>query len=393
MSDQLRVHIWSPGLSDFKGGIQVYSQFLLDALQTVCPNALYDVFLMHDRKKKVTSTKQSVSLGKECVFHYAGHIPNRYRTIAFAARLGCAGLVQRPDLIIATHLNFTVVADQLKRAVGTPYWAIAHGFEAWDIQRPALRQALLNADRILAVSTYTRDRLLQTLPLAPDRIQLLPNTFDANRFRVSAKPEGLLKRYGLTPNQPVILTVNRLAAGEPFHSYDQILAALPRIRESLPNVHYLIVGKGDDRPRLEQVLIDRQLQDCVTLAGFVPDEELPDYYNLCDVFAMPSKLEGFGIVYLEALASGKPVLGGNDGAIDALQQGRLGALVNPDQVDAIAHALTQILLQTYPNSLLYQPHTLRQAAIQAFGFDAFCHTLSDLLHTSSMAPQLAFHPS
>jgi glycosyltransferase involved in cell wall biosynthesis len=99
---------------------------------------------------------------------------------------------------------------------------------------------------------------------------------------------------------------------------------------------------------------------------------------------MPSKGEGFGIVYLEAMACGKPCLGGNqDGALDALVQGELGVLVNPDDIDEIAQALIQILQGEYPNALLYQPERLRQAVIEHFGFEIFqqqlCEYLQDFL--------------
>jgi len=124
------------------------------------------------------------------------------------------------------------------------------------------------------------------------------------------------------------------------------------------------------------------LQECVTLTGFVADDELCDHYNLCDVFAMPSKGEGFGIVYLEALACGKPTLGGNqDGAIDALCHGELGALVDPDDIGVIAQTLIQILQGTYPHLIMYQPEILRQKVIDAFGFERFKQTLANLIQS------------
>jgi phosphatidyl-myo-inositol dimannoside synthase len=174
--------------------------------------------------------------------------------------------------------------------------------------------------------------------------------------------------------------VARLESSEQYKGYDQILRALPTIRAQIPDVHYILVGKGSDRPRIEQTIADLKLQDCVTLAGFIPDEELCDHYNLCDVFAMPSKGEGFGIVYLEALACGKPTLGGDrDGAIDALCNGELGVLVNPDDVDVIAQTLSQMLQKTYPHPLLYQPQALRERVIATFGFKQFQQTLQKLL--------------
>ncbi len=368
-----------PGLFDFKGGIQTYSGFLLQALQQLNSeshsDSPIDVFLMHDRPRSLSADDHSR-------FYFSGHVPSRFRAPTFASTALAAGIQQRPDLVISTHLNFTVAAYWLKRLTGIPYWAVAHGFEAWNVQRPALRRALAHADKILAVSSYTRNRLVQEQALAPERVSLLPNTFDAQRFQVAAKPAHLLERYQLTADQPIILTVNRLAAGEAYHPYDRVLAALPQIRQVIPNVHYLIVGQGDDRQRLEQLIVDRQLQHCVTLAGFVSDADLPAYYNLCDVFAMPSKLEGFGIVFLEAMASGKPVLGSNqDGGIDALTQGRLGALVNPDDTAAIAQTLVQILQGHSSNPLLYQPEALRQAAIATFGNEPFKQTLAQLLQT------------
>ncbi|WP_017300809.1 glycosyltransferase [Nodosilinea nodulosa] len=363
------LHLWTPGLFDFKGGIQTYSSFLLEGLQAVLPGATLRVFTMHDAPATLpTSAPARIS------YHTTGHVPGRLRAMAFAAQTGRAALRDRPDLIIATHVNFTPIAHGLKRLAHLPYWGIAHGFEAWEVAKPQVRRGMAGADKILAVSGFTRDRIDQSQAL--QNLGILPNTFDSRRFQVAPKPRHLLDRYGLRPDQPVILTVNRLAAGEPFHSYDQILAALPTLQAALPNVHYLIVGKGDDRPRLERLIADRHLQAQVTLAGFVSNDELPDHYALCDVFAMPSQLEGFGIVYLEAMACGKPVLAGLDGGQDAVKQGELGALVDPENAAAIADRLIQILSGTYPNPLMYRPQALRQSAIAAFGPQAFQRCLA-----------------
>ncbi|MEP0885042.1 glycosyltransferase [Trichocoleus sp. ST-U3] len=378
-SPQNNIHLWVPNLFNFKGGIQVYSAFLVEALGTLFSDISYDIFLMHD-----TQASECFFCSQKTNFNFAGAWPLPVRTPAFAAQVIGRGFWQRPNLIITTHLNFTVAAYWLKRLTGIPYWTVAHGFEAWNIRHPTVQMALRHADHILAVSSYTRDRLLTTQNLDPSKVSMLPNTFDSNRFKIGSKPTHLLERYGLKAEPAILLTVNRLAASEPYKGYDKVLEALPQIRQVIPNVHYMIVGKGDDRPRLEQFIRERQLQDCVTLVGFVPDAELCDYYNLCDVFAMPSKREGFGIVYLEALACGKPTLGGNqDGAIDALCHGELGALVDPDDVDAIAETLIQILQGTYPNPRIYKPEALRQTAINAFGFEMFQQNLLELMEKYS----------
>jgi len=369
------LHLWLPNIFEFKGGIQVYSLFLLAALQGIIPEARYRVFLKHD-----CAAPPAPALLPQTRFHCSGRVPLRWRTPAFAAQLALGGLIERPELIVTSHVHFAVVAAQLNRWLGLRYWIVAHGVEVWNIQRPDLRNALHRAERILAVSGYTRDRLLAEQDLDPQRVAILPNTFAAERFRPGPKPPHLLARHQLRPEQPVILTVARLDASQPYKGYDQVLRALPAIQQHLPEVRYLLVGQGSDRPRLEALAAELRLANSVIFAGFVPDGELPDYYNLCDVFAMPSRGEGFGIVYLEALACGKPVLGGNqDGALDALCHGELGALVDPGDVGAIAATLTAILQGCYPNPLLYQPEQLRAKVVEVYGFARFTRTLAGLL--------------
>jgi len=377
MPPPMSLHLWFPNMFQFKGGIQVYSAFLLRALQNLYPDRDYQVFLKHD-----TNVTPDLQFLPQTQFHFTGQWPPALRTLGFVIQLLHQGFWKRPDLIIATHLNFTQAAWWLNRFCGVPYWTIAHGVEAWNIKRPQLKLALQRADRILAVSGYTRDRLLKEQALDPSKIDLLPNTFDVDRFQIQPKPIKLLDRYRLSQDHRIILTVARLDSSEQYKGYDQILRALPKIRQRIPQIHYLLVGKGSDRQRVEQLVDQLNLEDCVTLAGFVSDEELSDHYNLCDVFAMPSKGEGFGIVYLEALGCGKPVLGGNqDGAIDALCHGELGVLVNPDRVEEIADALIQILQGTYAHPLLYQPERLRQRAIEVYGFEQFQRTLAQLMAT------------
>lgn len=275
------IHIWFPNIFEFQGGIQVYSAFFLQALQYLYPNSKYNIFIKND-----TCCLSNVSLIKDTRFHFTGKWHLKLRTLAFATQILGYGIWQRPSLVIAAHIHFTIAAYLLKCLFGIPYWTIAHGLEAWNIQRPTLKLALQNADCILVGSNYTRDRLLKEQELDPNKVLVLANTFDANLWRIGTKPNVLLKRYALNHDQPIILTVARLSQSEQYKGYDKILAALPQIRQAIPNIHYILVGKGDDRPRIEELINKLQLQECVTLTGYVPDEELGDYYNLCDVFVM-----------------------------------------------------------------------------------------------------------
>ena len=189
LAAQTHCHLWFPNIFEFKGGIQVYSAFLLNALESLYPNWHYQVYLKHD-----TRSPSNLARSPNTQFYCTGSLPLPLRTVGFAAQICGAGLWQRPSLAIATHLNFTVAAYWLKQLTGMRYWAIAHGVEAWDINRPTLQKALHHADRILAVSSYTRDRLLQEQNLDPAKVSLLPNTFDADRFKIQPKPQYLLER-------------------------------------------------------------------------------------------------------------------------------------------------------------------------------------------------------
>ena len=371
-----KIHVWLPDILQFKGGIQVYAAFLIQALEQVLPDSDRNVFLKND-----THTTENIKFDKQTKISFAGRWKSTFlHTPIFAAQVLWAAIAERPDLIICGHINFSPLAAKIFNLLKIPYWVIVHGIDAWNIEDLSKIDGLNSAQKIVSVSNYTRDRIVREQNISPDRSPLLPVTFDANQFTVKPKPQYLLDRYKLAPEQQIILTVTRLASGDRYKGYDQILQALPAIRRQIPNICYLLVGKGNDRDRIEAMVDDLGVRDCVILAGFVRDHELADYYNLCDLFAMPSKGEGFGIVYLEALACGKPTIGGNqDGAIDALCNGELGILVNPDSIDEIAETIVQILRKKHSLSILYEPEMLRQNAIAKYGFEQFKRNLVALL--------------
>ncbi|MDZ8106301.1 MAG: glycosyltransferase [Nostoc sp. DedQUE12a] len=377
MKNQYHFQLIFPNIFGFKGGIQVYSIFLLKALQDLYPEANYDVFLKYDKHNlKKDPNLQFLDSTK---FHYFGHLPRLLQTILFAINIIVLAILQRPTVVISTHVNYATACYALKRITGIPYWVVAHGLDVWEIDSKITKLALKEADRIISVSNYTRQRLLAETDIDPQKIVVLPNTFDAKEFQIKPKPTYLLKRYNLREDQPVILTVTRLGRMAKYKGYDQIIHALVKVRSQIPDVRFILAGKGDDLPRIKALVNSLNLEDSITIAGFVPDEELCAHYNLCDVFAMPSKGEGFGIVYLEALACGKPVMAGNqDGSVDPLAQGKLGCLVDPDNVEEIAENLIQILQGNFSNPAIYQPEYLQQKTIETYEFRQFRARLAKL---------------
>ena len=195
---------------------------------------------------------------------------------------------------------------------------------------------------VTSVSRYTRRRLLEWVGIDPARVKVLPNTVDP-RFQPGPKPGYLLDRYAAR-GRKVLMTVSRLASSERYKGHDRVIRSVPRVLLEHPETIYIIVGDGDDRPRLEALAAEFGVAEKVRFAGRVAPEELPDHFRLADVLVMPSTGEGFGIVFLEAMASGIHVIGGNqDGSLDPLADGVLGRAVDPDNQEELASAICTAL--------------------------------------------------
>jgi len=257
------------------------------------------------------------------------------RAVALAAR-------QRVDAVLCGHLYAVPLAAAIAGVRRVPLWVQVHGTDAWEPLGALHRRSLSAAALITSVSRYTRTRLLAWADVHPHRVRVLPNTVDA-AYAPRPRRDDLLARYGLAGRR-IILTVGRLAALERYKGHDRIIAALPGILARVPDAAYLVVGSGDDQPRLARLAAQAGVATSVVFAGQVPEGELADHFGLAHAFAMPSTGEGFGIVFLEAAASGLPVIAGNaDGSVDALADGRIGRLVDPLNVAEIEAALVDAL--------------------------------------------------
>ena len=167
-----------------------------------------------------------------------------------------------------------------------------------------------------------------------------------DRFRIVARSPQLIAKYKIASKR-VLLSVGRLV---PRKGIDRTLEAMPKLLQRHPDLHYLIVGDGPYRERLQQMVAELGLASYVTFTGPIGDEELRAHYALCDLFVLPNRempdgdTEGFGLVFLEANACGKPVVGGRaGGVVEAVQDGHNGLLVNGDNVDSIVEAVCKLL--------------------------------------------------
>lgn len=256
---------------------------------------------------------------------------------------------ERPRAVQIATVGDGSQAVWLRKWLGLPYLVYAHGNEilgALESADPKKVTALRRADRVLAVSRFTAG-LVEKVGVAPERIAVVHPGCDAERFRPSAPDAALRQRWlGSRSRDRVVLTVGALVTRK---GQDMVIRALPSVRRAVPDVTYVIVGEGPHRGPLEELARQVGVADQVVFAGAVDAKDLPPLYALSDVFAMPSReqerdVEGFGLVFLEASASGKPVVGGRSGGIpDALVEGRTGLLVDPQDPDDIAAALTRLL--------------------------------------------------
>jgi phosphatidyl-myo-inositol dimannoside synthase len=284
------------------------------------------------------------------------------------------------DVIILGHINLAPVGLLIKLLFPRKkLLIIAHGIEVWNIRSYLHKRLLLQVDTILAVSNFTRDRMVDTLKLPAEKISIFHNSLDPffNLPREFRKPEYLLERYGLDKKNRVILTVARLSSTEVFKGYDKVIAALAEIRHSNNGLRYLLCGKCDpaEKIRLRQIIQERGLEEAVIMPGYISEAELIDHYLLADLFIMPSKKEGFGIVFIEAMACGLPVIAGNqDGSVDALENGELGILVRPDDQAEITAAIEKQLHTPADKQVL------QARVISRFGTKAYTQQVNSLIN-------------
>jgi glycosyltransferase involved in cell wall biosynthesis len=248
------------------------------------------------------------------------------------------------DFVVCCHLNLLPVAWIAGALAGCRVVLIIHGIDAWKPTKNVMINFLAaRIDEFIAVSKVTKDRFVAWTGLDPEKGMILPNSVDLDVFRPGPKSSRLLEKHGLQ-GKSVLMTVGRLVSEERYKGFDEIIELLPALSRMEPSIVYVIVGEGNDRRRLEAKARDIGVSDRVLFAGFVPEGEKCDYYNLADAYVMPSRGEGFGIVFLEAMSCGVPAIGSiADGSREALLNGKLGALVDPDDAEGIARAVLDAL--------------------------------------------------
>jgi len=316
------------------GGIQQYNRNLSAALASTFPDDRFTIISLHDSPDAICAEKSDNIKIKFC-----GHLNSPWiRKAAFITETLYAYISHRPAFLICGHVDLSPLAFFMKKIFGLKYALLTHGTDVWTIKAGIKYMGFKNADMILTVSRYTKAKLVSN-GVDARKIRYLPNAVDMSLFYPKDTNHMLRQKLGLI-NKRVLLTVGRMHPDEKYKGHDIMLDVLGKLDKKYT---WLVVGSGEDLPRLRKKAIESGVSDRVIFLGEVSGEELCDYYNLCDCFIMPSKGEGFGIVFLEALACGKCVIAGNkDASLEPLMGGRLGFTVDPDDFDSITKTIDSV---------------------------------------------------
>jgi glycosyltransferase involved in cell wall biosynthesis len=282
--------------------------------------------------------KRSVMTGgsRICFFGCGGSKP-RFLSRAFLLA------VRQPHIVVALHPNLAPIAMAMKAiAPGISSVVVVHGVEVWTPLPFPARFALQSADRVLAPSQDTFSRAVKAQHLQATKVRKLAWSlgpeFDERKSMITVLPPENF------PQGRIILTVGRWDASEAYKGVDHLIAAIPALLKPFPDVHLVAVGEGTDLPRLQTLARDSGASDHIHFLPFIAHDQLPGAYDVCEIFAMPSRGEGFGLVFIEAMARAKPVIGGaHGGTPDVIDDGINGFLVSYGDVGQLEDRLTRLL--------------------------------------------------
>jgi glycosyltransferase involved in cell wall biosynthesis len=299
--------------------------------------------------------------------------------IQFAlAALRAAG--RKPALMIALHPHLAPIV-WATRARGRKFRSIVftHGVEVWQPLGWPRGAALRRADLVIGPSADTVQHLISEQRILPGKVQRLPWGLDPEFEARVAAATPLSPPPGFPRTGRIILTVGRWDPAERYKGADTLIAALPRVLKTAPDTSLVLVGDGDDRPRLEQLARDLGVSEHAHFLYGLTPEQLFACYASCDVFALPSRGEGFGLVFLEAMACAKPVIGGAHGGIpDIVEDGVTGLLVPHGDVERLAQALESLFIN--PSRAREMGARGRDRLEKTFSFAQFQLRLTQILN-------------
>jgi phosphatidylinositol alpha-1,6-mannosyltransferase len=275
------------------------------------------------------------------------------------------------------HVGIARAQNLVPRVVRRPYAVLLCGIEVWD---PALgadrKRTLRNATLRLAISEYTAARVSAAHPdigsIIACPLALLPEVPSASSLELA-----VLERIG----KHSVLIVGRMSSAERYKGHDELLECWPIVLQQVPDAQLVVAGQGDDLTRLREKAADLGISSSVLFLGFVSDGTLAAIRERVAMFALPSRGEGFGLVYLEAMRAGLPCIGGaNDAAVDVIVHGETGLLVNPQNSRALSETILTMLRSEALRARFGAAG--RERFEKEFTFERYCARLAPILSTA-----------
>ncbi len=355
--------VLAPEIFRHQGGISRVSRHYLQVVSELSDPVPLDLIVLNDAEAPANE------LARYAATHARLHLCNR-------SKWACWKAVWRATQTPGAHVVCTQVylspllwiARKLGRSLS--YEILLHGVEVWKPLSWSLQMALQGARHVFSVSRYTKDYVGSRYPKIGAKIIVLPNALDP-QFAAT------LLEQNNEPNQsPTILAVSRMAAHDVTKGIDHLIEAMPAIRRAIPDATLRIVGDGADRARLESLARLNEASASISFLGAVDDTRLQEDIQECRVFALPSAKEGFGLVYLEAMASGRPCIVAQAGGAPEVIDEHSGIAVPYGDVAELANATIRAL------TTIWNPARIKARA-QHFSYAAFAERWRKLVLNSA----------
>ena len=352
------------------GGIETFNRCLIKALDQIAARngRRVRIFSLLDTSEQFAA----MPLGPQMEIHcFSG---NRV-SFTFAA----VAAARRADLVLFGHVNFSPLA----LLAGPPSKALfVYGVDVWRVMPTLQKFGVSRMQRIFSISSFTAESMASLNRIERGRFTLLPLTLDPGYVDLGNRQTRGRSELCL-PDGRMLLTVSRLNTSDAYKNIDRLMQALPPVFDRFPDAFSVIIGEGDDRARLERVSHDLGIAAKVLFRGRVSDDLLPSYYKNCDIFALPSTKEGFGIVFLEAMYYGKPCIGANWGGVpEVVANNHTGILVDSPSPANIQNALLRLLNDASLSRTFGERGKTRFE--QEFAFPWFCQRVERIV-----CPELA----
>jgi glycosyltransferase involved in cell wall biosynthesis len=309
------------------------------------------------------------------------HIINLHQPFSAAGTLSSRASNGIPTVYTCHSLSFEEYASQTSKPTNSREW-LSLRMQLFG-RRLLERKVLRKSDHVLVLSEYTKEKLQKTYGLSSAKIHIIPGGVDLNRFRPSEDKQALRNRLVIPSGHFTLLTVRNL---EPRMGLENLIRAFKKVVEDKNDTLLILGGEGPLAPELKSLAREAGIADLVKFTGFISEEELPSYYQMADLFVLPTReLEGFGLVTVEALASGLPVLGTPVGGTKEIL-----AHMGPEFLfsDATPNAMARLILKSIQewaiNSEIYNEvsRKCRKVAENHFSWNTHITRLENLFQVT-----------